>query len=171
MTDRSVSDAMMEGEPYKRYRKTILGKVYVTAINPFSDEPEGVILEGNPNNPADESTQTIEMWDERQDLFFRRVNTKHFETGRLEVVGAAVEPEPSPNALTEEQVDALLDGRKTKWFAFKSRLNDFTDEAPLFRLVNRARELEKSEKVIKHIEERLAEMQLSRYEPESEETE
>ena len=166
-----MSDAMMEGTPYKRYRKTILGKVYVTALNPFSDEPEGVILEGNPNNPADESTQTIEMWDERQDLFFRRINTKHFETGRLEIVGPAEVPQRSVNALTEEEVDALLDGRKTKWFAFVSQLEKFTDEAPLFRLVNRARELEKSEKVIKQLEERLAELQLSKYEPESEETE
>lgn len=163
MTKRSITDAMMEGEPFARYKKMILGKVYVTALDPFSDEPEGIVLYGNPNNPDQLDTQIIEIWDERQDLFFRKVNKKHFETGRLGLVEQVEETPVSPNDVTDAFLDTLLDGRKTRFLAFKNRLNEFTSEAPLFRLLNRARELEKSEKLIKHIETKLAEVQQEPY--------
>ncbi len=159
--ERRIVDAMVEGEPIKRYKKTILGKVYVTALDPFSDEPEGVILEGNPANPAELDTQIIEIWDERQDLFFTRINKRHFDAGRLIELESLPEPELSPNEISEDELDVVL---SLRFMAFRARLKSFTTEAPVFRLLNRARELEKSEKIIKHIEERLSTIQLEGFE-------
>jgi hypothetical protein len=43
--DFDLFSAMQEGaEPLARYRKTIVGKVHVVALNPFSEQPEGVYL-------------------------------------------------------------------------------------------------------------------------------
>jgi hypothetical protein len=164
--DRRVVDAMVEGKPLKRYKKTILGKVYVTALDPFSDEPEGVILQGNPNNPDELDTQVIEIWDERQDLFFRRINKRHFEAGRLMMITELPKAQPSVNDVSEDELDEIL---KLRFMAFKAKLNAFTEEAPVYRLLNRARELEKSDKIVKHIETRLLELQNEKYVPEPEE--
>ncbi len=160
--DRRVVDAMVEGKPLKRYRKTILGKVYVTALDPFSNEPDGVILKGNPNNPDELDTQIIEIWDERQDLFFRRLNKRHFDAGRLVEIAEIPKPAPNPNEVSDDALDAIL---KLRFMAFKAKLNGFTDEAPVYRLLNRARELEKSEKIVKHIDTRLLEIQNEKYQP------
>ena len=50
--ERDIYSAMQEDEPLARYKKTILGKVHVIALNPFTEESEGVILQGVPNDPA-----------------------------------------------------------------------------------------------------------------------
>jgi len=171
MVDVRISGARMEGEPFARYKKTIVGKVYVTILDPFLDQPVGVILEGVPEKgaivqrkfrgPDPLDTQIVEVWDARQDSFFRKVNKKHFDAGRLMLIEGELPVAPvSPNALSDAELDVILSSR---FLALQNRLNALTDEAPLFRLLNRARELEKSEKIIKHIEERLAEVQLESY--------
>jgi len=87
----------------------------------------------------------------------------------VKVVGALPVPPPSPNKITDEEIDIVLN---KKFLALKNRLVKFTEEAPIFRILNRARELDKSEKIIKRIEERLSELQLAAYgvtkEPEKE---
>ena len=91
------------------------------------------------------------------------MNKKHIEAGRLNLVEKAALPKAplSPNIISDEEIDVLLN---SKFLALKARLDKFTDTAPVFRVVNRARELEKSEKIIKHIEERISQLQLLRYE-------
>src|SRR3990172_2926978 len=156
VVDRRLVDAMKAGTPLKRYKKTILGKVYVTALNPFSDEPEGIILQGNPANPDELDEQVVEIWDERQDLFFRKINKKHFEAGRLIELAKVFEEPRSPNEVSDEELDRILGLR---FFSFKNRIEKFTEEAPLFRLINRARDVDKSEKIVKHLEETLSKVQ------------
>lgn len=168
-----VYAAMQEEEPLATYKKTILGKVHALVLNPFTDEPEAVILSGNPNKKADLPSISVQVWTTKQRVFFERMNRSHFEAGRLIEISSAPKIEPSPNQITDKQINDLLDGRKTKFLAFKNRLNEFTSEAPVFRILNRARELEKSEKLIKHIEERISELQLKAYgvRPDEEEAE
>ena len=155
-----VFSAMQEGEPLARYKKTILGQVHVVVLNPFSEEPEGLILKGDPNKASELDSQIVEVWSDKADAFFKRMNRAHFEAGRLAVLESKPEEPKSPNELTDEEVDKILN---SKFLTLKSKLNSFTSEAPVFRLLNRARELEKSEKLIKHIEKRLQDLQLESY--------
>lgn len=162
-TDHDIYAAMQDGKPMAVYRKGILGKVHVITLNPFTEEAEGVILEGNPAKADEIDTQVIELWTTKSQLFFERMNKKHIEAGRLNLVEKAALPKAplSPNIISDEEIDVLLN---SKFLALKARLDKFTDTAPVFRVVNRARELEKSEKIIKHIEERISQLQLLRYE-------
>lgn len=153
----NIIDAMAGDTPYARYRKTVLGRVYVSRLNPFSGEPEPFIMKGDPNKPEDDETSTVATWDQRGDLFFNRINQKHFIDGRLSKLADPVLVRPvSPNELSDEEVSELL----TKPFlAMKNRLKTFTTTAPVFRVLTKAEAMDKSERYIKHIRERLAELQ------------
>lgn len=159
-TERDIYAAMQEGQPIARYKKAILGKVHVVALNPFTGEPEGIVLEGNPNKVDEFDTQIIELWDFKALQFFERMNKRHINAGRLIKVKEVPKPAPSPNIISDEEIDKLLN---SKFLALKNRLVKFTDTAPVFRILNRARELDKSEKIIKHIEETLSTLQLAEY--------
>ena len=162
-TDYDIYSAMQDGEPLAVYKKGIMGKVHVVTLNPFTEEAEGVILEGNPGKADEIDTQVIELWTTKSKLFFERMNKKHIAAGRLNLVKRESLPKvaPSPNVISDEEIDVLLN---SKFLALRARLDKFTDSAPVFRLVNRARELEKSEKIVKHIEEKISQLQLKRYE-------
>lgn len=169
MEGKDLYSLMQSDEPLARYKKTILGKVHVTILDEFSQEPTEVILEGNPEKRSDLETAMVEVWTDRGDAFFKRINKKHFDAGRLiKVEGKLPKATPSPNVVTDKELDEILN---MKFLALKAQLDKFTSEAPVFRLLNRARELEKSEKLIKHIEERLSEIQLASYTNEEEEEE
>ena len=157
MSDYDVFSAMQAGaEPLARYRKTIVGKVHVIALNPFSEQPEGVLLEG------DKEGSYIELWDAKQLVFFERMNKSHLDAGRLVKMEKLPEPPPpSPNQLTDDEIDKLLEGR---FPTLKAKVDKFTDTAPALRIINRARELEKSEKIIKYLEEKIAQLELEKYE-------
>lgn len=162
-TDYDVYSAMQDGEPLAVYKKGIMGKVHVVTLNPFTEEAEGIILEGNPGKAKELETQIIELWTTKSKLFFERMNKKHIAAGRLNLVKKESLPKipPSPNVISDEEIDKLLN---SKFLALRARLDKFTDSAPVFRLVNRARELDKSEKIVKHIEEKISQLQLKRYE-------
>lgn len=166
---QSVYSMMQTGEPIARYKKTILGKVHVVVLNEFSDEPEEIVLQGNPDKKSNLEEIIIETWTDKADVFFRRVNRAHFDAGRLiELEEAPEPPEKSPNAVTDSELEEILN---MKFLALKARLNKFTTEAPVLRMLNKAREMEKSEKLIGHIEERLSEIQLNQLEDDEEEDE
>jgi len=154
----NVFSAMQADEPLARFKKQIVGKVHVVALNPFSGEPEKIILQGNKDGSY------IEVWTEKALVFFERINKEHFNAGRLLKVKEVVKEPPSPNILTDEEIEVLLDGRKTKFFALQKRVGTFTDTAPVIRLLNRARDLDKSETMIKYLEETASELELARYE-------
>lgn len=157
-TTFDVFAAMQEGkEPLARYTKTIVGKVHVTAIDPFSDKPVEVILEG-PNN---ERKASIELWTNKYLLFFERVNYRHIQSGRLTKASTTTISEPiSPNQLSDEEIDALLND---KFLALKARVEKFTDIAPVHRFIVRARTLDKSEKIIKFLEEKASQIEIEKY--------
>lgn len=157
MSDYDVFSAMQAGaEPLARYRKTIVGKVHVVALNPFSEQPEGVLLEGDGINSY------IELWDAKSLVFFERMNKSHLDAGRIVKMEKAPQPTPpSPNLLTDDEIDKLLEGR---FPTLKTKTDKFTETAPVLRIINRARELDKSEKIIKYLEEKIVQLELEKYE-------
>lgn len=149
--DQTIYSAMQTGEPLMRYKKTINGKVNVHALNPYSGNPEFLILEG-----VDELSY-IDLWDQKQIVFFERMNKKHIDAGRLVKTAVAVVSSYSPNVITDEEIDDLL---SSPFLKLQKRVEKFTEVPPIMRLMTRARELEKSEKIIKFLESSAARLQL-----------
>lgn len=163
MSEVNIYSAMQTGNPLKVYRKTIVGKVHIHNLNPFNDKPEYTILEGSPGT----ETAQIKIWDEKQDAFLRAMNKTHFREGRLIEVESHVlnqeqeEDTPSPNQITDDEIVEVL---SSPFLSLKAKLDSFTSVAPVYRMLTKAEELEKSEKIIKRIKEKLSELDLSDYE-------
>ena len=146
---------MHTGKTFKTYKKAVLGRVYVSAIDPFTEQPTGVMLYGDPKR-SDESC-FIDMWSERDDLFFRKMNKVHFDSGYIiETVRKEKEVvEISIEQYSDEQLKEVVN---LKFFALQARLNKVVNEAVLYRMLDLANEMEKSEKIIRAIEARLTEI-------------
>jgi len=146
--------AMQLEKPFKTYRKTILGRVSVNYIEPFSGKPAGIILTGNPK--TDESAR-IDTWTEVDDGFFRKMNKRQFEVGNLlEIVREEEVKERTIESFTDEELIKIIN---SKFFTLESTLNKTESLAVLFRMVELAKELEKSEKIMKAFESRISELQ------------
>jgi hypothetical protein len=166
--EREVYAAMAEDKPLKTYIKTILGKVYVTVLNPFSGKPEPVELYGQPE--ASNPKAVLQIWSTKEDLFFNKMNREHLEAGNMKVlsVADATKPAPvSPNAISDGEIVEILN---KPFLALKNRLNKFTTVAPVYRFLRAAEEMEKSEKILDSIRARMSELQLGE-EPSEEEAE
>lgn len=158
--DASIFSLMQEETPFKSYKKTILAKVYVNIIDPFTGKPAGLIVEGNPTGPTAEDC-IIDVWDQKGDSFFRAANKKQFQKGNIiEYKRKKGKAEKSVNEVTDEELETILN---SKFFAFQKSLNLFTAVAPVFRLLEKAKELEKTEKYISNIESKLSELQLEEF--------
>ena len=150
--------AMQIGKPVRTYKKTILGQVYCTILDPFSNEPKGILLRGDPRK--DEEGTMVDVWSEVQDLFFRRTNKKSLETGAIiefarKTDSATLNPEPFATA-SDSEIDAIL---LQKYYSILSALNKCTNTTVLNRFLERARVLEKSEKIINTIISRISEIE------------
>jgi hypothetical protein len=159
-TDSKVFAMMQTGKPIKSYIKTIPAKVYVTILNQF-DEKEGVILEGNPKSQDDKCI--IDIWRDAEDVFFKRANKKSLETGVIIPFNRSEEviitEEEKYNTLSDEEMITIL---KDPFYSLQSAVNKMTAQAPIYRMLSLAKELEKSEKIIKFIEGRLASLELEK---------
>jgi len=155
----SVYSLMQTGKPYKSYIKTVLGKVYVNVWDSFENKKVGLIIEGNPNSQPEECI--IDVWNEQEDVYFKRANKRHFETGFIIAHNRTDAPvERSPNDLTDDELNNLLN---SKFLSLQSGVNKMTSVAPVFRMIEMAKKQEKSEKIIKFLEGKLSELQLREY--------
>jgi hypothetical protein len=161
MDEYRVFAAMEAREPIAVFKKTIVGKVYVTALNPFTGEVEGVHLEGIADRGDEKAF--IEIYDKKSLVFFKKINKKQFDLGNVVEVEKSPEVKVSVNQISDEEIEELLNGH---FFTLKSKLDSFTEVAPVLRMLNKARDLEKSEKLIKHIEQKMAEVEIRNYETE-----
>jgi hypothetical protein len=156
--DLSMYAAMQVGKPVKTYKKTILGQVYCTILDPFSNEPKGILLTGDPKR--NEESTMIDVWNEIQDLFFRRTNKRSLETGMIiesarKEDSAILKPEPYATA-SDAELDEVL---QQKYYTILSALNKCTNTTVLTRFLERARAIEKSEKIINTIISRISEIE------------
>jgi hypothetical protein len=156
--DPQVFSDMQSGSPYATYRKTILGKVNVTILDPFTMKPEMILLEGEPKT---DERASIDIWSEVADLYFRRQmpNKKHFQEGTLIKITKEVKVEPhNIEQYSDEELKEVL---KYKYIALSKTLNDINTAPVLMRMVDLAKEMDLSEKITKAIETRLSEVQLN----------
>jgi hypothetical protein len=150
-----IYSKMQTDAPYKTYKKTILGKVYLTVINPFSGEPEGIIVSGDPKK----NEGLIDIWDIKQDMFFRRSNKRQFEMGNIIEYKRPIEEQPKEREIESYSDEELKEVINQKFMALQHTVNKIKTETVLIRMIDLAREMEKSEKIIKVFEARLAELQ------------
>jgi hypothetical protein len=157
-TSNDIYSAMVGGKAYKTYKKTILGRLYVTALNMLTGTPtpEGVILEGDPRK--NEPKSLFDVFSEQEDYFFKKMNKHHFDEGRL-IEYSRGQEKPRERTIEEFSDEELRTLINKPFLALQNTLNKTTSVATLFRIESIARDLEKSEKVMKAIQSRLAEVQ------------
>jgi hypothetical protein len=149
---------MQTGKPYASYRKTILGKVYVNVLDPFNNQPTGFIIAGRP----DSEEAIYDVFSEMEDVYFKRSNRKHFDMGELIKF-----ERPTVEVVKEKTIEQYSDEELKEVINFPyMKLRKYIDgtevEAVLFRMIDLAREMEKSEKIIRLLEGRLSEIQLNK---------
>lgn len=165
--ERQQFEAMIEDKPLKRYIKTILGTVWLTALDPFSGKPQPVELKGEPkkSNP----NAIVKIWSTKEDHFIKEMNREHFQAGNLRELEqeemAEVKVPKSPNQISDEEIEEILN---KPFLALKNRLDKFTKVAPVYRFLTKAEEMEKSEKIMDAIRARMSEIELGNKEEEEE---
>lgn len=156
--DAKVYSAMQKDAPYATYKKVILGKASVKVINPFSENPEEHILEGNPGK--NDKGCFVDVWSVEGDMFFQKMNELLLKQGVL----VSYDRESKPlvvdineyNVMDDKELFELL---KAPFFSLEAALNKMDSEAPVQRMLVIAEQEEISSKRIGHIEARLAELQ------------
>lgn len=156
MDPRIYADMQTES-PFRIYRKTILGKIYVSVINPFTGSPEGIVLEGK----KDSESSTYKIWSEMEDVYFKRANRRHFELGNvIEVVIPKVNVEEVEKPIEQYTDGELIGILNTKYASLQKTLRETNTEAVLLRLLQLAEENNKTEKTVASIKSRLSAVQL-----------
>jgi len=156
-----VNSAIHGGAPLKSYIKTMLGKVFVFVWDSFENIPEGVILQGDPRKQ--DETCIVDIWTEEEDYYFRNKNKRHLQTSNI--IEFARKTEEKERTIEEYSDDELAKIINSKFFTLQTVLNNTESIAVLFRIRTLANELEKSEKIIKVIDARIAEVQAEEYKP------
>lgn len=157
--------AMKGGKPYKTYKKTILGKVFIEVWDNFINGPVGILLSGDPKK--DDPDCYYHAWTEDNDVFFRGVahNRRHLEQGAIiPVKYEQKEIEKTIETSSDEELTKLVN---SPFLALQNALNKTESVALLFRVLTIAQELEKSEKITRAIEARLSEVQEAEFNPQA----
>lgn len=149
--DIRTYSAMQEGKPIASYRKTILGKVYINILDPFTGNPSGVILSGQANSEE----ARVDVWTIKENLFLQRMNRKHFETGVLLKIELPLEKLEEIAGYTDAELKEILN---SVYISLQKKLVEIEDPAILNRMVDLASELKKSEKIVGAVEGRLQEV-------------
>ena len=155
-SNRDVFSAMQTEKPYKSYRKTVLGRVFVHVLDPFDGKADGVILFGV--KQLDE-TGIVDVWSEREDVFFKKMNKTHFETGNIIEFVREEKQEPEEKTIEAYSDAELKEVINQKWFALQSAINNTKSEAVLYRMKTLAEEMGKSSKIVDALIARLSEVQ------------
>jgi hypothetical protein len=150
--ESKLYNALQEGEPVAQYRKTVPSQVCVKRINAFTGLVEEIILSGDGKNAI------VSLWTPAEEKFFREMNESHLSKGTLApYTPPEVEPEKTLEDATDEEITEMVNSRFLK--LSKSVLNQTVSEEFVNKLLLKAKELEKSDKIIAAIETRLAEIQ------------
>ena len=155
MDGQDVYSAMQTGEPFKSYRKTILGKVFVLAWDSFTNKSMEIRLFGKPEESI------IDVWSEREDSYFKKANKRFFEAGVLMPVDRKkLPPQPEVKVYTDDELAEII---KSKFYSLRKVLNSIKDKLTVTRMLEIAKDMEASQKIIGNIEARLSEIETAEF--------
>lgn len=151
----SYMKAQESGIPAARYIKTIVGKVVVTVVDPFSGQPSEIVLQGK---PAKENLDrvVITLWTPFEHEFFRRTNKILLDSGVIAPYTEEIIEEISVNEISDEEIKDIL---SKKYFALMNLLSRVTSPEVVKRILRIAEEENKQIGTINKIKERLSELQ------------
>jgi hypothetical protein len=151
----------LEEKPFATYTKTILGQVGVHVWDRFTNTPAYVILKGDPRKAGDEGC-LVDVWNSRENAYFLRSNARHFAKGTMRPYQRPenVAVETPIEQYSDEQLRELIN---MKFAAMNRQLTEIKSVPVIFRMLSLATEMEKSDKIIKALEARIAEIQSAEY--------
>ena len=152
-----LQSVLLGGKPYKSYIKTVLGKVFLQVWDSYTKQPVGIILQGDPRKKGDSCI--IDTWNEEEDIFLKRTNKRQFEVGNILSYTRA--EEEKVRTIAEYTDDELLGLINQKFLAFHHTLNAIESPSILFRMIDVAEKVDKSDKITGAIKARLSEIQMS----------
>jgi len=159
LSNNIVSAIMLaqdKGEPERVYRKAIVGRVVARVIDPFSGGRADVLIQGVPGK-EDNSNLEISLWTPFEVKYFEQYNKGLIENGSLVLVGSRSEFEVShANALSDEQLEEVA---KSPYFSLLKTLKEITSETTLQRLLQTAKDMNRTSKTLQTIQLRLEEIQ------------
>jgi hypothetical protein len=156
---RDIYSNMQTGSPYKSYIKTVLGKVRIMYLDPFTGQPVATMLTGNPKK-LDE-TSILDIWDEKQDLFFKRQNRFHLEKGHI-ITFERPQAE-RPKTFEESTDEELKEFLKNKFMIIQKKVNTIDSVVLLTRLVDLAKEMDLTQKIVSYLETKLSALQAEEF--------
>lgn len=153
-----ILERMQNESPIAVYIKTIRAKLGIFIFNPVTNKPEERLLAGDPEDPnVDIEDITAKIWTESAHLYFKNVNKRAIEEGKLVPYESdAVRQTRMTNAITDEEIEQILN---EPFFTLMNRLNDFTSAVPVERILRKAKELNRPHKTIERVYEKLQELQ------------
>ncbi|MGQ9844333.1 MAG: hypothetical protein ACUVRK_12345 [Spirochaetota bacterium] len=156
MENTEILERMANSNPYKSYKKTIAGKVYVQYLDPFSHEQLGTLLSGDPTKEEG----IFNVWSNLENTYFKQMNKRLFEMGYLVEYTKPVVFEKSPNEKTDDEIEALFD---EKFLTFQSEVKKVTSEVTLQRMLVIGENKNKSPKYLEFIRNRLVDIQQNEF--------
>lgn len=151
-----IMKAQEMGTPLAVYRKTILGKVVVRILDPFSGKPNDVLIHGEPGKTANDDLEVC-LWTPVEIKFFEKYNKSLIEKGSVVLVGQKSENTiDRTNSLNDQEITDLLSGNYAQ---LKSTVNQLTSETTLQRVLRIATEMNRPAKTIQMLQERIEEVQ------------
>jgi hypothetical protein len=160
MTEKMDYDSysrMQVGEPLRTFKKTILGKVNVKILDPFEGAGKDILLFGDPRRKNCPNC-FVELWTDKEVMYFLRSNKIHLESG---VLVEHTKPRDTKiaktvNNLSDEEIEELV---VAPWMKLKATVDKMTSIAAVSRVVDAAETAERPEKTMKYLREKLSLMQ------------
>lgn len=153
----TVQKAQADGEPVAVYRKAIVGKVVVSAIDIYSGDPVDLVLAGNPfDSNEDREDYVIVLWTDFEHDYFRRANKQLFKIGYIVPTTLLETEEKSINEITDAELEEIL---SKPFFSLRAFLEKVTSDVPVRRILHMAEEQNKTVGTIDAIKARLSELQ------------
>lgn len=155
-----IFEAMQEEEPIAIFRKTVLSKVVVTVLDPFSDQPVAIILSGKPNDPQNENC-FVKVYNTKQLVFFTNMNKRLIETGLIIRDDSFLKKAQDLSSKSYEQYtdDELYDEILSKPYgAFAKIVAKIDNPIVISRLLSIAQDTNKSHKIVELLQNKLAEL-------------